>query len=113
MPKYLFEVDFSAEGTRGLIKDGGTKRRAIVEKAIKSLGGKMESFYFTFGIRDGVVIADLPDNVSAVAMSLAVSASGAIAYKTTPLITPAEIDAAAKKSVDYKRPGGGAKPRRK
>jgi hypothetical protein len=29
MPKYLFEVDYSAEGTRGLIKDGRTKRRAV------------------------------------------------------------------------------------
>lgn len=113
MPKYLFEVDYSAEGTRGLIKDGGTKRRAVVEKAVKGLGGKIESFYFTFGIRDCVVIADLPDNVSAAAISLAVSSSGAVAYKTTPLITPAEIDAAAKKSVDYKRPGGASKPRRK
>lgn len=113
MPKYLFEVDYSAEGTRGLRKDGASKRRAVVEKAIKSLGGKMECFYFTFGIRDAIVIAELPDNVSAAAMSLAVSASGAVAFKTTVLITVAEIDAAAKKSVDYRRPNWGPEPRRK
>ena len=105
MPKYLFEADYTAEGTKGLLKDGGSKRRAAVEKAIEGLGGKVEAFYFTFGIRDAVVIAELPDNVSAVAISLAVSASGAVAYKTTPLITAAEVDAAAKKKVGYKPPG--------
>jgi uncharacterized protein with GYD domain len=106
VPKYLFEVDYSAAGTKGLLKDGGSKRRAAVEQLIKGLGGKIESFYFTFGIRDCVVIADLPDNVSAAAMSLAVSATGAVAYKTTVLLTPAEIDRAAKKKAGYKRPGG-------
>lgn len=105
MPKYLFEVDYTAEGTKGLLKDGGSKRRAAVEKALKGLGGKVEAFYFTFGIRDAIVIADLPDNVSAVAVSLAVSASGSVAYKTTPLITAAEVDQAAKKRVGYKPPG--------
>jgi uncharacterized protein with GYD domain len=105
MPKYLFEVDYTAEGTRGLIKDGGSKRQAVVEKAIAGLGGKVEAFYFTFGTRDAFVIAEFPDNVSAVALSLAVSASGAVAYRTTPLITPAEIDQAVKKKVGYKPPG--------
>ena len=105
MPKYLFEADYTAEGTKGLLKDGGSKRRAAIEKSIKSLGGKVEAFYFTFGIRDAIVIAELPDNVSAVAISLAVSASGSVAYKTTPLITAAEVDVAAKKRVGYKPPG--------
>src|SRR5690242_19226197 len=105
MPKYLFEVDYSALGTKGLLKDGGSKRRAAVEKAAKSLGGKMEAFYFTFGIRDAIVIIELPDHVSAVAMSLAASASGALAFKPTPLIPPAEIDRASKKRVGYQPPG--------
>ena len=105
MPKYLFEVDYTAEGTKGLLKEGGSKRRAVIEKSVEGLGGKVDAFYFTFGTRDAVVIADLPDNVSAVAISLAVSATGAVAYKTTPLITPAEVDQAAKKKVGYKPPG--------
>ena len=105
MPKYLFEVDYSAEGTRGLLKDGGSKRRAVVEKAVKSNGGKLEAFYFTFGIRDAIVLVDLPDNTTAAAVSLAVSATGAVAFKTTVLLTPAEIDAACQKPVGYKPPG--------
>jgi uncharacterized protein with GYD domain len=105
MPKYLFEADYSVEGTKGLLKDGGSKRRAVVEQSIKSLGGKVEAFYFTFGTRDSITIVDLPDNVSAAALSLAISASGAVALKTTPLITAAELDEATKKKVAYRAPG--------
>jgi uncharacterized protein with GYD domain len=105
MPRYLFEVDYTTEGSKGLLKDGGSKRRAAVERSVGSLGGKVEAFYFTFGIRDAVVIVELPDNVSAAAVSLAVSASGSVAYKTTPLLTPEEIDEATKKKVAYQPPG--------
>jgi uncharacterized protein with GYD domain len=106
MPRYLFEVDYSVEGTKGLLKEGGTKRRAALEKAVKGLGGKLEAFYFTYGVRDAITIVDLPDGASALALSLTVSASGSVAFKTTPLIAPEEIDQAAKKSVSYRPPGG-------
>ena len=105
MPKYLFEVDYSAEGSKGLLKDGGTKRRAVVEKALAGLGGRLETFYFTYGIRDAIVIADLPDDSTALAVSLSVSASGSVTFKTTKLIMPEEIDQAAKKTVAYQAPG--------
>ena len=65
----------------------------------------MEAFYVTVGVRDGVGIAELPDNVSAAGVSRAVSATGAVAYKTTPLLTPEEVDQASKKKVDYRPPG--------
>jgi len=106
MPKYLFEGDYTAEGTRGLLKDGGSKRKAVVEKAVKKAGGKLEAMYFTFGVRDVVCIVDLPDNATAAAVSLAVSASGSIAFKTTVLLTPQEVDEAAKHpSTGYTPPG--------
>ena len=57
MPKYLLEVTYTATGVKGVIKDGGSKRRAAAQKAIKSLGGKMEAFYFAFGSTDVIVIA--------------------------------------------------------
>jgi uncharacterized protein with GYD domain len=105
MPKYLFEVDYSAEGTKGLLKEGGSKRLAALEASVKSVGGKVEAFYFTYGLRDAVTIVDLPDGASALALSLTVSSSGSVAFKTTPLITPKEIDQAAKKTVKYRPPG--------
>jgi uncharacterized protein with GYD domain len=105
MPKFLFEADYSVEGTKGLIKEGGTKRRAVVDAAVKSVGGKVEAFYYTWGTRDAIVIADLPDATAAITLSLNVSASGSVAFKTTPLVTPEEIDQATKKRVSYKAPG--------
>jgi uncharacterized protein with GYD domain len=106
MPKYLFEVDYTLEGTKGLLKDGGSKRRAAIEESVKGLGGKLEAFYFTYGVRDAITIVDLPDSASALALSLTVSASGSVAFRTTPLINPEEIDQATRKTVSYQSPGG-------
>jgi uncharacterized protein with GYD domain len=106
MPKYLYEASYTAGGVQGLLKDGGSKRRAVAEEVVKSIGGKVEAFYFAFGSTDAFVIMDLPDNVSAAAGSLAISSSGAITVRTTVLITPEEMDAATKKSVSYSPPGG-------
>ena len=105
MPKYLTVASYTAEGAKGLLKEGGTARRAVAEKMIKGLGGKLESFYFAFGDNDAYVISEGPDNVTAAAMSLAISASGAIRTKTVVLLTPEEMDQASKKSVKYRPPG--------
>jgi len=105
MAKYLWEVSYGPEGARGLLRDGGSKRRDVAEGAVKSVGGTLEAFYYAFGDRDAYLIADIPDNVSVAAASLAVNASGAVAVKTTVLLTPKEIDQAVKKSVTYSPPG--------
>ncbi len=105
MPKYFFQASYTAEGAKGLLKDGGSKRRATVERLIKGLGGKLESFYYAFGETDVLGIMDLPDHVSIAALSLAVNASGAVNLKITVLLTPEEIDLAAKKTVPYRPPG--------
>ena len=105
MAKYLIEVDYTAAGAKGIHEDGGSKRKAVVEKMLKKLGGKLESFYFCFGIRDAIVIADLPDNVTAAGISIAISGTGMMAFKTTVLLTCAEIDEAVKKDILYRAPG--------
>ena len=105
MPKYLIQASYTADGIQGLLKDGGSKRRASAEQAIKDLGGSIEAFYFAFGDTDAVVIADAPDNQTAAAVSLAVTASGAVRTKITVLMTPEEMDQATKKSVSYRAPG--------
>ena len=105
MPKYLLQVSYTAEGARGVLKDGGTKRRAAAAAAIKSVGGKLETLYFAFGDCDVFAIADVPDAASMAAASLALAASGAVTSKTTVLVTPDEIDAAAKKTLKYTPPG--------
>ena len=106
MPKYLTVASFTAEGAKGLLKEGGTARRAVVEKMVKGLGGKLEGFYFAFGDNDTYVISDGLDNAGAAAISLTVSATGTVRTKTIVLLTPEEMDQAAKKSVKYRPPGG-------
>jgi uncharacterized protein with GYD domain len=91
---------------KGVLKGGGTARRTAIEKLVTGLGGKLEAFYFAFGGDDVVVIADLPDQKTAAAVGLAVNASGTTTLKTTVLLTPEDIDAAAQTAVDYTPPGG-------
>lgn len=105
MPKYMVKVSYTAEGARGLQKDGGTGRRAAIQKLLEGLGGKVESFYFAYGDDDAYLIIDVPDATAGLAVSLAVNASGAVRLSTIPLITPEELDAACKKSVPYRAPG--------
>jgi uncharacterized protein with GYD domain len=106
VPKYLFEAHYTAAGAKGVLHEGGAARRAAVEKAVQGLGGHLEAFYFAFGSVDAYVIVDLPDNVTAAAMALSVAQSGMATTKTVVLLTTQEVDAAAKKSVSYRPPGG-------
>jgi uncharacterized protein with GYD domain len=105
MPKYLFEASYTAEGLKGLLKDGGTKRRKDLQEAVKGMGGILEAIYFAFGDEDVFSIVDMPDNVSATAIALAITGSGAARIKTVVLLTPEEVDQATKKSVKYRAPG--------
>ena len=106
MPKYLMQASFTQEGIKGLAQEGGSKRRQAVEEFFGSAGGKLEALYFAFGYTDVFAIADLPDNVSAAALSLAANAAGAVQVKATVLITPEEMDQAAQKSLGLRAPTG-------
>ncbi|MBI4506774.1 MAG: GYD domain-containing protein, partial [Chloroflexi bacterium] len=74
MPKYLVQASYTADGLKGLLKDGGSKRRAAVEQMVSALGGKVEAFYFAFGETDVFTIIDAPDNATVAAASLVASA---------------------------------------
>jgi uncharacterized protein with GYD domain len=106
MPKYLITASYNANGVKGLMKAGGSSRVAAVEKALAGLGGTIESFHFAFGSNDVYVIADLPDHASAAAMAATVGSSGSMSrYETVVLLTPEEIDAAGRLTVEYAPPG--------
>ena len=105
MPKYLFEVSYRTDGVKGLLKEGGSGRRSAVEQLLKSAGGKLEAMYYAFGETDVYLIAELPDNASAAAISLATAISGMVRTNVVPLLSPEEIDAAGKKSIKYRPPG--------
>ena len=105
MPKMLIKASYTAEGARGLIKEGGSGRRATVQKLIEGMGGTMEAFYFAYGEADAYLIVDMPDAVSGLALSMAVNAAGPVKIATVPLITVEEMDAACKKTPNYRAPG--------
>ena len=105
MAKYLAKANYTQKGLEGLLQDGGSKRRDVVEKLAASLGAKVESFYYAFGDTDLYLIMDAPDNLSAATASLVVSAAGGAQVSITVLLTPEEIDEVAKKSAAYTAPG--------
>ena len=105
MPKYLVTASYSAEGARGLVKEGGSARREAIKKLVEGLGGTLEAFYYAHGDNDVYAITDVPNATDGLALSLTINASGAVRLTTIPLIEPEEIDAASKKTVPYKAPG--------
>ena len=105
MPKFLITGSYTQAGIKGAIAEGGSSRRAAVEKLAASVGGSLESFYFAFGENDFYVIADLPSNEAAAAVAMTVAASGAASPRTIVLLDPADVDAATKLSPSYRAPG--------
>lgn len=105
MPKYLFEVRYTAEGAKGVAREGGRGRLLDVSKLAESLGARLESFYFAFGDVDLYAIADAPDSITAAAFALAVDKAGAATVKTVVLLSAQEMDAVVLKTADYRPPG--------
>ena len=105
MPKFLLEVSYTAEGLKGLQKDKAAGRTAAVKSALKAVDGQLDGIYWCLGERDCIAIINLPDLAVAAALATAVSASGLVRTKTTPLLTGPELDAALDRSIDYRAPG--------
>ena len=105
MAKFLFQITYTETGLRGILEEGGSKRKEAVDVAIKSLNGWLEARYYSFGETDMFIVCELPDNVSASAFSMIASSGGAAKVKTTVLISAEEIDRATKKTVNYQPPG--------
>src|SRR2546429_8244744 len=106
MGRFMFQASYSADGIKGVLKDGGTGRRTAVEAAVKSLGGKLEGFYYAFCETNVYVLVDGVDNATAAAFSMGVGSTGAPSQpQTTVLMTPEEIDQAGKKNKSDPAPG--------
>ena len=105
MARYLFQAAYTSEAWAALVKNPQNRVEAV-RPAIEGLGGYIESAYFAFGEYDVVMIAEMPDNVGAAALSLAASAGGAVkTIKTTPLMTVEEgIEAMRKAATSGYRP---------
>lgn len=105
MQKFLVEANYLSAGVKGLLKEGGTRRREAVDQLFESLGGRVEAFYFAFGDEDLFIIGDLPDNACASALAMAINAAGVTTCKVTVLLTAQEMDEAVMKTGSYRPPG--------
>ena len=105
MPSYLVQVSYNSEAVAALAKKP-QDRTAVVGKVVEKLGGTLKGAWLCFGDYDTVVVVDMPDNVSAAAFAMAISAGGSCkSVKTTPLLSVDEGMAAMKKAG-----GSGYKP---
>ena len=108
MAHYLIQASYTHGGINDLIKNP-QDRAAAVRPVVERMGGKLEAFYHAFGDYDVVALAEIPDNASMAALSMAISATGAISsFKTTALLTMDEAVEAMKKAsgTGYRPPGG-------
>jgi uncharacterized protein with GYD domain len=105
LAKFLVRAAYTAQGMSGLGKEGGTARAEVVRSLVENSGGRLEVLYFAFGEYDLYLVADLPDNVTAAALGIAVRSAGGVDAHVVALITPEEIDAAAQLPIMYQAPG--------
>jgi len=106
MGHYLFRASYTQSGIQGVLKDGGTGRKAAIEALAASVGGNLEACYWALGDDDIILIVELPDHVSAAAIAATVGATGAATIRSTVLLTAEEMDAAVAKHPSYRAPGG-------
>ena len=104
MPKYLVQGSYTDQGLKGLLKEGGSKRRVMVEKLAEEMGGKLEVFYYAFGSDDFVIILDLPGNIEMAATAIVAQASGMVKSRVTVLMAPEDVDQAVQRKVDFRAP---------
>jgi len=107
MPKYLVEGRYTSNGLKGLAREGASRRRGDIEKMIESAGGKLEAIYFAFGDADFYIILDVPDNISAAALSVVANGSSFVTSKIIVLMTTDEMDRAIGKTrtIEFLPPG--------
>ncbi len=106
MGHYLIKASYTQAGIQGVLKDGGSGRRAAIDALVASAGGTIESCYWALGEDDIFITVELPDNAAAASIAATVGATGAASITTTVLLTAAEVDAAVAKHPSYRAPGG-------
>lgn len=101
MPRFLVIARYEAQGARAVLAAGGTARRSAFAHAVLDLEGRLESFDFALGDDDVYAVVELPDSAAAAALALSISAGGVARVRTVVLVTPEEVDRAARLDPDY------------
>lgn len=110
MPLFITYASYSQAGIKGLV-DKPSDRAGVIERMIEKAGGKMIGLYMTTGSNDVVLVSELPDGEDAVALGMAVAASGALSkHETVRAWTSADFKTIAEKAAgvggSYTPPGG-------
>ena len=101
MPRFLVIARYEAQGARAVMAAGGSARRSAFAHAVLDLEGRLESFDFALGDADVYAVVELPDSAAAAALSLTISGGGVAKIRTVVLLTPEEVDRAARLHPDY------------
>ena len=95
MPLYMLQFAYTPESWAAQLKNPQNRVETVGRQVCEVGGGKLIGGWYSFGEYDAVIIADMPDNASMAAVSLAVTAGGAVhSMKTTVLMSGTEgVDA--------------------
>ena len=99
MPLFITYASYSQSGAKGLI-DKPADRSGAIKALIEKAGGKLIALYFTTGSNDVVLISEVADGSDAVAVGMAVAASGSLSkIETVRAWTPSEFKGIAEKAA--------------
>ncbi len=101
MPRFLVIARYQAQGARAVMAGGGSTRRSIFEHAVLDLAGRLETYDFALGDDDVYAIVELPDTAAAAALSLTISGGGVATVRTVVLLSPEDLDRAARLHPQY------------
>jgi len=98
MPFFCHQVSYTKEAWARLMQNPQDRLEAV-RAPIEKLGGKVHSSFFAFGTFDVLAITEMPDTISAAAISMAFAGGGAVSnIQTTPLLTAAQAVEALRKA---------------
>lgn len=109
MPLYMTQFAYTAEAWAALTRHP-EDRTEVLGALLERAGGRLHSFYYSFGEFDGVLIYEAPDETAVTAAVLAATAAGHIkALKTTTLLPMDRALAAMRQAgtLAYSAPTGG------
>src|SRR3974390_3164280 len=93
MPIYISRGRFTSDAIKGMLAKP-EDREEVVAKLFKGVGGKLVSWYLTFGRHDWMAIGEFPDAKAAASAILAAAAGGSLSDIETTIAMTAK-DAAA------------------
>ena len=110
MAKYVVFFTYTSDSWERLIKNPEFDRCAAMRQLAGSMGGALESIYWMFGPYDGFDIIDVPDSVSAAALSVTLTSSGAFKHVETHELLSEEqmggaLETGRNSSQAYRAPG--------